>query len=111
METERGAKAEALPLKGFPFPSPIRGLPGVLAMPALRSCRMRVQLAELVPRFGARHGRVLHPGKAKGANSEPVPAPPGTAPPHTESTHTTREPLNLLIKLRFSVGDQGFAVY
>lgn len=75
METERGGKAQALPPKGFPFPSPIPGLPGALAMPAPRSRGMRVQLEELVPRFGGRHSRVLHPRKAKGASWEPIPEP------------------------------------
>lgn len=64
-----------------------------------------------MPRCGGRHGRVLHPRKAKGASSEPIPAPPGTAPPHMEPVRATRELLDLLIKLRFSVGDQGFTVY
>lgn len=60
-----GSRGTASPPKGFPFPSPIPGLPAVLAMPAPRSGGMRVRPEELVPRFGGRHGRGLHPRKPK----------------------------------------------
>lgn len=65
MESEQRAKAQALPPKGFPFPSSIPGLPGVPEMLALHSCGMWVQLEEAVPCFGGRQSHVLHPGKPK----------------------------------------------
>lgn len=79
MESKQGAKVQALPLKDFPSPK----------------CSMGTWM--LCPVLGT--AMVFHPRKAKGASSELVPA---------QHRHTTRELLNLLIKLHFSVGDQGF---
>lgn len=98
METEPEAKAQALPPKAFPIPSLIPEPPGDAG-------RMRVQPEELVPCFGGRHSVFYTPGKAKERAES-------CAQLSTGSLRTQPEQLlNLLIKLCFSVGDQGFTVY
>lgn len=66
---------------------------------------MQVQPEELVPYFGGWHSVFYTLGKPKERGES-------CARLSTRSLRTQPEQLlNLLIKLRFSVGDQGFTVY